>query len=172
MAATKRGRKPKLSPELQAKICDAIRAGNYLEAAATHAGIHPATFHRWVSVGERATSGIYREFYEAVKKAESDSEVVLVAHWRKAASKNWVAAAALLERRFRSRWSRSDHVKVEANVTANLDDQLLEKLGRLVAGREAADTAPAPSSPAADAGGREAESVATDIERADPAEPG
>src|SRR5690242_12423762 len=110
------GRKPKLTPELQAKICDAIRAGNYLEAAATHAGIHPGTFFRWMSLGENATSGPYREFHEAIKKAESDSEVVLVAHWRKAATKNWVAAAALLERRFRSRWSRSERVQVDATV--------------------------------------------------------
>jgi hypothetical protein len=39
MAAKKQGRRPKLTPELQAKICDAIRAGNYFEAAAEHSGI-------------------------------------------------------------------------------------------------------------------------------------
>jgi hypothetical protein len=138
MASKRGGSKPKLTPTIQAKVCDAIRAGNYVEAAAEHAGIGRATFFRWMAKGEEATSGVYREFWEAVKKAESDSEVVLVAHWRKAATKNWVAAAALLERRFRSRWSRSDHVKVEANVTTNTDDRLLEKLGKLVAATAAA----------------------------------
>ncbi|MBA3844350.1 MAG: hypothetical protein H0X39_17330 [Actinobacteria bacterium] len=57
-------------------------------------------------------------------------------------------------------------------MTANLDDQLLEKLGRLVAGREASDAAPAPPSPPADAGGREDKGAATDVEREGPAEPG
>ena len=54
MSAKRIGRRPKLTPELQAKICDAIRAGNYLEAAAEHSGIGKSTFFCGLAKGEAA----------------------------------------------------------------------------------------------------------------------
>ncbi len=45
-------RPSKLTPEVSEKIVRAIRAGNYPAVAAAHAGIHAATYYRWMEHGE------------------------------------------------------------------------------------------------------------------------
>lgn len=112
----------KLTPELQSRICDAIRAGNYIEVAAGFGGIDPSTFHRWRARGQREQRGPYRAFFLAVQKAERDAEVALVAVWRKNTNKNWQASATLLARRFPARWSHADVIesRVEEELRARL----------------------------------------------------
>ena len=57
--------------------------------------------------GERkAKSGKYREFMEAIKKAEHEAEVRMVAMWQKHMPENWQAIATFLERRYPDRWGR------------------------------------------------------------------
>ncbi len=41
------GRPAKLTPELQAKLVEALKAGNYAEVAARHVGIASSTFYDW-----------------------------------------------------------------------------------------------------------------------------
>ncbi|HXF72327.1 MAG TPA: hypothetical protein VNO79_06935 [Actinomycetota bacterium] len=53
-------RPTKLSPEVQARICQAIRAGNYRETAARYAGIGISTFYAWLQRGERAAEELAR----------------------------------------------------------------------------------------------------------------
>jgi len=52
--------RPKLDPATMQKIVDLIRAGNYLEVAATAAGIHRSTLHRWMKHGRDQERGRYR----------------------------------------------------------------------------------------------------------------
>lgn len=47
-----RGRPGKLTPEVQEKILEAIRDGNYYEAACAYAGITYRTFRYWMERGE------------------------------------------------------------------------------------------------------------------------
>jgi hypothetical protein len=119
------GRPSKLTAEAQTRICEAVRAGNYLDVAAEYGGIGQATFHRWMSRGAKETKGAYRDFRTAVEKAERDAEVALVATWRRQAIDNWQAAAALLERRYSRRWGRRQ--TIEAVVQEELR-VALEKL--------------------------------------------
>jgi hypothetical protein len=119
------GRPSKLTAEAQTRICEAVRAGNYLDVAAEYGGIGQATFHRWMSRGAKETRGAYRDFRTAVEKAERDAEVALVATWRRQAIDNWQAAAALLERRYGRRWGRRQ--TIEAVVQEELR-VALEKL--------------------------------------------
>ena len=49
--------------------------------------------------GEAAKSGLHFEFFDAVKKAEADAEVGMVAVIKKASADTWTAAAWWLERR-------------------------------------------------------------------------
>lgn len=102
----KGGQPTKLTPEVQERICSAIRAGNYIAAACAFAGICHQTYRNWMLWGEAGKSPIYVGFLESVKKAEADSEVALVAVWKRHTAENWQAAAALLERRFPERWAR------------------------------------------------------------------
>ena len=100
------GRPSKLTPEVQEKICQAIRAGNYYEAACAYGGIAYSTFREWMVRGEKDKSGKYREFLEAIKRAEYEAEARLVAMWQKHMPDNWQAIATFLERRYPERWGR------------------------------------------------------------------
>ena len=111
-AAMTAGRKPKLTPEVQAAICQAIRAGNYNGVAANYAGIGESTFYLWMAQGEQAKSGPKLEFLEAIKKAESDAETRNVALIETAANQSWQAAAWWLERKHNERWGRKERQEV------------------------------------------------------------
>ena len=124
-----RGRPTKLTPELQAKICFAIQAGNFIETAAAYAGIRKATLHNWLRHGARQTQGIYHAFSEAIEKALADAEARDVALIAKAAADgHWQAAAWRLERRFSDRWGRRE--TVHATVKGKLAHTQLD-LGRV-----------------------------------------
>ena len=131
------GRPTKLTPEVQAKICEAIRAGNYIETAAAFAGIRKSTLYDWLRRGQRASHGLYRSFSEAVEKAQADTEARDVALIAKAAAEgNWKAAAWRLERKFPERWGRREHHLVDANVNGMLKvtaDDAVQELARLLA---------------------------------------
>lgn len=124
----KMGRPSKLTPEVQEKICNAIRAGNYYEAACAYAGIDYSTFRRWMVQGEKAKSGKYREFYEAVKKAEYEAEIRLVAMWQKHMPDNWQAIATFLERRYPERWARRLDVKQEVQGQVKIEHDVARKI--------------------------------------------
>lgn len=98
-------RPPKLNPERQDRVCEAIGAGNDRETAARYAGISPTTFYSWLAKG-RAGNPRYREFAENVEKAESTAEVRNVAIIQQAAATTWQAAAWWLERKYPQRWGR------------------------------------------------------------------
>lgn len=101
------GRPSKISPEIQARVVQAIQAGNYLEVAAAYAGLSKDTLYRWMKAGARSSSGPYREFSDAIQKALADAEVRDVALIAKAAADGeWTAAAWRLERKFPDRWGR------------------------------------------------------------------
>lgn len=102
----KMGRPSKLTPEVQERICSAIRAGNYYEAACAYAGIHYSTFRKWMQKGETAKSGKFREFFEAVTRAEYEAEVRMVAQWQKHMPEDYRAIRDFLERRYPERWGR------------------------------------------------------------------
>jgi hypothetical protein len=107
-----RGRPPKLTAETQARIIEALRAGNYQETAAAYAGVHVATFHRWMANGAQPDADpLYRDFRNAVEKARSEAEVRNVALIQRAAQDGtWQAAAWYLERSFQQRWGRKQEV--------------------------------------------------------------
>lgn len=135
-----RGRPTKLNPEMQAKICDALRAGNYLETAAAFAGIDKTTLFDWLRRGARNSSGIHHEFSRAVEKAMADAETRDVALIAKAAAEGvWQASAWRLERKYPSRWGRRDHHRIDAAVLAVQVDSndAVQELTRLLASRVA-----------------------------------
>lgn len=106
------GRPCKLTPEVQGRICDAIRAGNYYEAATAAAGVDYATFRRWLERGAKASGGPFREFCEAVQKAQADAEATVVAQWREQIPANWQAARDFLARRFPGRWGPKERHEI------------------------------------------------------------
>jgi transposase len=76
----KMARPSKLTPEVTKRLTEAIRAGNYYEAACGYAGIHYSTFESGCKKAKVAKSGKFREFFEAITRAEYEAEVRMVAH--------------------------------------------------------------------------------------------
>lgn len=107
------GRPSKLTPKVQQKLVDAIKSGNYYDAACSYAGIDYSTFRRWMEKGEQQRKGKFRDFCEAIKKAEAEAEIRIVALWQKQIPENWQAARDFLERRYPERWGRKDKVQAE-----------------------------------------------------------
>jgi transposase-like protein len=91
------GRRSKLTPELQEKICKLIRGGNYLHHAAAACGINQSTLHDWINKGEDGKKP-YDEFAKAVAEARGASVAALVLTIKKAAPDDWRAASWMLER--------------------------------------------------------------------------
>lgn len=90
-----------------------VRAGATFEVAAEAAGVDRATFFRWKARGAQQPSGLYRDFCDALKQAEAESELALIAIVRKAAQTQWQAGMTMLERRWPERWGRRDRLNVE-----------------------------------------------------------
>ena len=113
-----------MTPEVQKRICDAIRAGNYYQAACAYAGIGYSTFRRWMTMGEEAKRGKYREFWEAVTRAELEAEARLVAQWQQHMPNDYRAIRDFLERRFPERWGKA----AQASATVRVDVSAFSKV--------------------------------------------
>jgi hypothetical protein len=104
------GRKSKLTPEVLARLCDALRAGDFYQNACRFAGVDYSSFRRWMVKGEKAKRGEFRELYDAVTRALAECEVELVRRWKAQTANNWQACRDLLARRFPERWApRAQH---------------------------------------------------------------
>ena len=98
----------KLTPKVQEALVRAIQAGNYATVAVSYAGISRATFYRWMQQGQADETGPFREFYNAIRQAETQAEVRAVAILQGHMQDSWQAVVAFLERRFPDRWGRKD----------------------------------------------------------------
>ncbi len=109
-------RKSKLTSELIKEAYKMVAAGNYIKDIPPVLGIDDSTWFRWLSEGEKAKSGLKREFYETIKKAEKDAIARNVALIQRAAQEgNWQAAAWWLERKYFEDWGRKDKVDLSAD---------------------------------------------------------
>jgi transposase len=78
------GRRTTLTPELQAKIVAAVRAGNAFGPACEAAGVPAWTGYEWVRRGrgddpDRPATPLYTQFAEAVRQAETADELETIA---------------------------------------------------------------------------------------------
>jgi hypothetical protein len=117
-------RPTELRPEFADRVAQLIRAGNFPETAAVAAGVSGRTFYRWMARGEQAEDALQRgrkvkrseepfwQFWQQVKRAERESEAIIVGYVMKSMPTTPTAAIALLERRFRDRWSRTERREV------------------------------------------------------------
>src|SRR5262249_57737439 len=113
-------------------------AGNYYRAACAHVGVSYKNFREWMKRGAKQRRGKFREFRNAVKKAEADAEVRMVAQWQKHMPGNWQAIRDFLGRRHPDRWG--DHRKEIAEMKKQI-----AQLEAIHAGRDRSpETTPGP----------------------------
>jgi transposase-like protein len=128
--ARKRTGRPsiELTEALRNKIVLAIRAGNYVETAARLNGVSKSLLYEWLKRGNirRPPEGCpYVALVEAIQEALAYAEARDLEAIRKAATKDWKAAAWRLERRFPKRWAGRYLVHQLAEQKAKQDVQLL-----------------------------------------------
>jgi len=84
--------------------------------------------------GEKAKSGKYREFVEAITRAEYEAEVRMVAQWQKHMPEDYRAIRDFLERRYSERWGRRLDVKqdikqeVQGQVTQRHEYDIVQRI--------------------------------------------
>lgn len=113
------GRPIILTPDLQKQITDVIRAGNYMETAASFVGISKSTLYDWMKRGARERRRVeetgrkpqkreqpFLEFSDAIEKALAESEIRDVMRISEASKTDWKAAAWRLERKNAQKWGR------------------------------------------------------------------
>lgn len=105
-----KGRTTTLTPELSKRICDAVRAGNYVSVAARYCGVSEKTLFDWLQRGRgehptRSASRIFVDFVRDLDAAEAGGEVAAVLHWRAAMPKDWHSAEKWLKVRQPERWA-------------------------------------------------------------------
>jgi transposase len=135
--------RPKLDPATTQRVVDLIRAGNYLEVAATAAGIHRSTLYRWLRHGRDQKRGRYRKFLSQVEKAQAEAESRDVALIAKAAGEDWRAAAWRLERKAPRRYGPRVQLAVQQELDAvlgrlekGLPPEIYEKVLQLIAAED------------------------------------
>jgi hypothetical protein len=99
-----RGSPGKFTPEVQAKILNCIRGGNFRTTAAKIAGITDKTFSLWM----HSTDKKFADFQKAVIEAEAQVEAACVTKLIESGEKNATWYAWWLERKFK-RWNSSVH---------------------------------------------------------------
>lgn len=129
----KRGRKPKLTPEVQERLINALLAGNYVETACEYAGISRSIYYSWLAEAEKPRAKKeFLELKDAVGKARAEAEMRNVSKIQKAADKgSWQAAAWWLERSHSKKWGRQQKVELSGLDGAPIDVQIDAKTALL-----------------------------------------
>ncbi len=82
------GRPSKLTEEAIAKIVQLLNAGNFMHVAAAGAGVDRTTFFGWMTLGKQQRRGKYRDFFNRIREALTNAEVINVARIVKAGEKD------------------------------------------------------------------------------------
>jgi len=119
------GQPTKCTPEVQERVVQALRGGNYRDTSAAYGGITYDTFSNWMQWGEQDQREPYLSFFLACKKAETEAEIEAVSQVRLASRnpKNWAASMTWLERRYQRKWSRLERTEHTGAVKILLVDE-------------------------------------------------
>jgi hypothetical protein len=99
----------KYKPELVEQLIKYIKAGNYIKTACEAVGIDESTFYKWGKRAEKKEEP-YFQFFQSIKRAESEAIIRNVITIQSAAKRKWQAAAWFLERKDYERWGRKELV--------------------------------------------------------------
>ena len=128
-------RPDKLTEETHNAIVAAVAAGNYMETAAAYAGISKDTLYKWLKRGRRCERGKYRQFTDAVEKAQGESEVRDLQAI--GLDSSWQSKAWRLERRFPQNWGRRAVAEGDENNAESIAAAVTTALAALDAINEA-----------------------------------
>lgn len=127
----------KLTAEVQAEICRHLREGLFRRAAAGLVGIPEQTVSLWFNRGAGETRGRYRDFFDAVNRAEAEFMEDASRKIVDSASSNPKHLQWLLSRRFPELYGRRDNVTPEnpedkAAEQAAVRELLMDRLAKFL----------------------------------------
>lgn len=119
-------RPTKLDKNIERKILDVLKMGNYIETAAAFGGIDPSTFYRWLKRGKLHIQKTiqnpqyqipeyekrYVRFKRNVDQALAEAEIRELQIIMMAANEDWRAAAWILERRYPDKWGKKNRHEI------------------------------------------------------------
>lgn len=104
----------KLTDEVQSKIVNAIKRGNFITVACALAGVDRTTYYKWCVLGHQRPNGRYGQFVEAVSQANAECEDRLVNILSDAAMQGDTDAAKhILKCKAAKRWNPKERQQVE-----------------------------------------------------------
>ena len=138
-----------LTDEVHDRIVGTLRLGNYVEHAASYAGISRGTLYNWLKKGDEARAKRengaeldeveerYAKFSEDVDNARATAVVRNVSIIQQAAQTNWQAAGWWLERTAPQHFGRQMRTEVsgpnQGPVQVSVSrDELIEEINRLL----------------------------------------
>ena len=138
-----------LTDEVHDRIVGTLRLGNYVEHAASYAGISRGTLYNWLKKGDdaraRRENGAeldeveerYAKFSEDVDNARATAVVRNVSIIQQAAQTNWQAAGWWLERTAPQHFGRQMRTEVSGPNQGPVQvavsrDELIEEINRLL----------------------------------------
>lgn len=124
------GRPTKLTAEVQEKIVQALRAGNFRVASCWFAGISPRVMREWMALGKTEKKGPHYDFRRAVMEAENTAEIGMVTKIMSAAQGGNVKAAMWWLEHKKKRWTKKVEV-APIQVNANMKVEKAHDLSRL-----------------------------------------
>ncbi len=117
------GRPSKLTPEVQEKICQILRGGNFKNVACEYAGVSQRVFREWMKKGAEGEQP-YEDFRRAVIEAEKSAEIRAVGLIIKAAQEDPRHAQWWLSHRFPERWADRQRQELRAQHKVRLESPL------------------------------------------------
>ena len=119
----------KLTPELQSKICKYVEHGNTYERACGLANIDRSTFYRWRKQGEDEKEGIYKDFKDAIKKADDRFIAHHIENINKHSQESWQASAWMLERKKKKEFGKNLDITTDGEKITDFTVCIIEDDG-------------------------------------------
>lgn len=100
----RRGRPPKLTPELLKRIIRSVRLGNYPSVVCKAMGVHRNTYERWKRNGKNFPDGIYGAFRRGIREAWNKWEESAVRRLNRAGKEDPAVLFKMLACTRQDRW--------------------------------------------------------------------
>jgi len=108
----------KYCPEIVAKIASIVAQGNFATVASAACGIAECTYYAWLNDPDKP------EFSQAIKEAEAQAEMDAVSIIKN--DESWQSKAWLLERKFKTRWAKTENQNINHNGSIDTSKKSLD----------------------------------------------
>lgn len=112
----------KLNDIIKTRLIEALQLGTPIEDACNYAGISKPTFYSWKKQGKEGKSKILIDFFNDIKRAESEGILANLQNiYNAGANGSWQASAWILERKRPAEFGKNIAIKQEITEKQEID---------------------------------------------------